>query len=192
MIRTVEDPFHKKDRFIGAYAHSGGTRFRLWAPTAKSVAVLFEGRDVQLPLEAEGDGYFSGTFREVPCRQPISIQPRRRSPVSRSCLTLSAGGPDGPSEIIDPAAYAWSEIEASWPGISIEGQVLYELHVGTFTPEGSFLSAIRQFPRLRDLGITVLECMPLAEFAGGWAGATTASTFSRPFTTMGPPTAFAR
>ena len=79
-------------------------------------------------------------------------------------------GPHGPSQIIDPRSYVWSEAETHWPGVSIEGQVLYELHIGTLTSEGTFLSALHEFSRLRDIGITLLECMPLAEFPGnvGW------------------------
>ncbi len=170
MIRTVEDPFHKKDRFIGAYAHSGGTRFRLWAPIAKSVAVVPEGRDVQFPLEPEGHGYFSGRICDVRVgdRYKFSVDGGELFPDPAS--RCQPEGPHGPSEVIDATAYTWSGAETSWPGVSIDGQVLYELHVGTFTPEGTFLSAISQFPRLRDLGITIIECMPLAEFAGnvGW------------------------
>jgi maltooligosyltrehalose trehalohydrolase len=155
------------DLSIGARPNARGTYFRVWAPVASRVDVVLKDSTCRYPLEAEADGYFSGLVHEAYAgsRYRFSLDggPPYPDPASR----YQPEGPAGPSEIIDPAAYAWSKSEASWAGISIEGQVLYELHIGTFTPEGSFLSAIREFPRLRKLGITVLECMPLAEFAGG-------------------------
>lgn len=77
-------------------------------------------------------------------------------------------GPHGPSQVVDPAAFEWSD--GGWRGVAIEGQVFYEMHIGTFTPEGSWAAAARQLPELRDAGITVLEVMPVADFSGrfGW------------------------
>jgi maltooligosyltrehalose trehalohydrolase len=170
MAQTLADQLRMRRRLIGAQVEPNGTCFRVWAPTAKSVAVLFEGRDVQLAIEAAGNGYFSGTLPEVRRgdRYKFSLDGGEAFPDPAS--RYQPEGPHGPSEVIDATTYAWSNNEGNWPGISIEGQVLYELHVGTFTPDGTFLSAISQFSRLRDLGITVIECMPLAEFAGevGW------------------------
>jgi maltooligosyltrehalose trehalohydrolase len=158
------------DLSIGARPNANGTHFRVWAPVASRVDVVLEDSACRYPLKAEGDGYFSGLVHEAHAgsRYRFSLDggPSYPDPASR----YQPEGPAGPSEIVDPAAYAWSKSEASWAGISIESQVLYELHIGTFTPEGTFLSAIREFPRLRELGITVLECMPLNEFSGdrGW------------------------
>jgi maltooligosyltrehalose trehalohydrolase len=77
-------------------------------------------------------------------------------------------GPHGPSLVVDPGAFRWSD--ADWRGVGTQGQVIYELHVGTFTQEGTYAAAARELPRLRELGVTVLELMPLAEFPGrfGW------------------------
>jgi maltooligosyltrehalose trehalohydrolase len=77
-------------------------------------------------------------------------------------------GPHGPSEVIDPAAFAWTDEQ--WPGCRLAGQVLQEIHVGTFTPEGTWESARRQLVRLAGLGVSLLEVMPVAEFPGrfGW------------------------
>ena len=77
-------------------------------------------------------------------------------------------GPHGPSQIVDPAAFAWTD--HGWRGASLPGQVLYEMHIGTFTPEGTWEAAARQLAELKDAGITVVEIMPLADFAGhfGW------------------------
>lgn len=160
----------EQDRFIGAKPYTKSTRFRLWAPKAKSVAVAVEGRMDRLLLEGEGNGYFSASFREVRsgARYKFSLDGGELFPDPAS--RYQPEGPHGPSEVVDPRAFQWSEREAAWPGASIDGQILYEVHIGTFTRQGTFLSAIKEFPRLRDLGITVLECMPVAEFAGsvGW------------------------
>jgi maltooligosyltrehalose trehalohydrolase len=77
-------------------------------------------------------------------------------------------GPDGPSEVIDPAAFEWSDRD--WPGIELPGQVLYELHVGTFSPEGTWTGAAGRLGHLADLGVTLVELMPVGEFDGsfGW------------------------
>jgi len=77
-------------------------------------------------------------------------------------------GPHGPSRIVDPARFQWTDRE--WCGIALEGQVIYEMHIGTFTPEGTWDAARRELPELARTGITVLEIMPVADFPGrfGW------------------------
>jgi maltooligosyltrehalose trehalohydrolase len=77
-------------------------------------------------------------------------------------------GPHGPSQVIDPSAFAWTD--ADWKGLTLEGQVLYEMHLGSFTLEGTWTAAMERLPRLRELGVTAVEVMPIAEFAGafGW------------------------
>ena len=77
-------------------------------------------------------------------------------------------GPHGPSQIIDPSRFAWTD--GAWRGCELEGQIVYELHIGAFTQEGTWASALAQLPGLAELGITVLEVMPVADFPGrfGW------------------------
>jgi len=155
---------------LGATPRADGTHFRVWAPLAKKVEVVLENREERFSLEPERESYFSGLFPEVVAGDRYKFRldggESFPDPVSR----YQPEGPHGPSQIVDPAAYQWSAAEDGRPGVSIDGQVLYEFHVGTFTSEGTYLAAIREFARLRDMGITVLECMPLAEFAGdvGW------------------------
>ena len=74
----------------------------------------------------------------------------------------------GPSEVIDPDAFAWTD--TAWAGVAPEGNVLYEMHIGAFTNEGTYRAAIEQLPELAELGITIIEIMPVADFAGrfGW------------------------
>src|SRR5213078_1482280 len=81
---------------------------------------------------------------------------------------FQADGPHGPSMVVDPGAYEWRD--DGWGGVSGVGQVIYEMHVGTFTPDGTFRSAIDRLPDLVDIGVTVIEMMPIADFPGrfGW------------------------
>jgi maltooligosyltrehalose trehalohydrolase len=152
---------------VGAEIVPEGVHFRVWAPQRSRVVVTCEGRP-SLSLRREGE-YFTGTctgaragtryfFRVDDDEHPYP------DPASRS----QPEGPHGPSEVIDPSAFAWTD--ESWPGIVLGGQVLYEMHVGTFTREGTWEAAARELSWLKDLGITCIEMMPIAEFPGrfGW------------------------
>src|SRR5204863_2031838 len=77
-------------------------------------------------------------------------------------------GPHGPSQVVDASRFEWTD--DAWGGLELPGQVLYELHVGTFTQEGTWAAALEELPELADLGITVIELMPVVEFPGrfGW------------------------
>ena len=152
----------------------GGVHFRVWAPRARRVDVVFEGgrgsgTDApDAPLEPEGDGYFSGLVRGarpgMRYRYRLDGEKTYPDPASR----FQPEGPHGPSEVVDPSAFAWTD--HGWKGVTLPGQVIYEMHVGTFTREGTWEAAIRELPELAGLGITVLELMPAADFVGrfGW------------------------
>jgi maltooligosyltrehalose trehalohydrolase len=153
---------------IGAEPIGGGrTHFRVWAPAAPRVAVVIDG-NAATELDAEDDGYFSGIADAGPgARYGYRLGDDERTypdPASR----FQPEGPHGASEIVDPAAFDWSD--GSWHGVSIEGQVIYELHLGTFTREGTYAAAEAELPELAHAGITVVELMPLADFEGrfGW------------------------
>jgi maltooligosyltrehalose trehalohydrolase len=141
------------------------------------VEVVLEGGPGHTPgvepgaivLESEEGGYFSAMVAEA-------------GPGTRYRYRLDGGatlyadpasrfqpdGPHGPSQVIDPGAFQWHDHH--WPGVPLEGQVIYEMHLGTFTPEGTWEAASRELPALAELGITVLEIMPIADFPGhfGW------------------------
>jgi maltooligosyltrehalose trehalohydrolase len=147
----------------------GGVHFRVWAPRAEAVEVVLDGgAEGAHPLETDGGGYFSGVVGEARAgtryRFRLDGDDEFPDPVSR----YQPEGPGGPSEVVDPGAFAWTD--AGWRGPAVRGQVLYELHVGTFTPEGTWAAAAEQLPALADLGVTVLEVMPANEFPGrfGW------------------------
>jgi maltooligosyltrehalose trehalohydrolase len=153
---------------IGVEPSPGGTaQVRVWAPAARRVAIVLE-RGGAIDLDAEPDGYFSGLIEAAPGdRYRFRFGDGERlypDPASR----FQPEGPHGPSLIVDPSSFPWSD--EGWRGVRIEGQVLYEMHVGTFTQEGTWKAAERELQELAALGITVVELMPVAEFDGrfGW------------------------
>lgn len=139
---------------------------RLWAPEHARVQVVVDGDAAW--LQGEGDGHFSAVVPgHVGSRYGFRVPGDDRvlpDPASRSL----PDGPDGLSAVVDLDAYVWHD--EAWPGVSLEGQVLYELHVGTFTADGTWRAAAARLPALRELGITTIQMMPVAEFAGrfGW------------------------
>src|SRR5438093_3069995 len=146
---------------------NGKTHFRVWAPAARRVDVAVDGGTVT-PLDAEQGGYFSGIVDAwTGVRYRFRLDEGERGypdPASR----FQPEGPHGPSEIINPRAFEWSDV--AWSGVPLQGQVIYELHVGTFTREGTWAAAEAELPELAHGGITVVEVMPVAEFEGrfGW------------------------
>jgi maltooligosyltrehalose trehalohydrolase len=143
------------------------THFRVWAPRRRRVAVVLEaGRGGD--LAAEGNGYFSGVLAAgAGSRYRFRLDGEDKlypDPGSR----FQPEGPHGPSEVVDPDTFAWTD--ADWKGTQPKGRVLYEMHIGTFTPEGTWRAAIEHLPRLADVGVNLLEVMPVADFPGrfGW------------------------
>lgn len=159
---------------IGAESQGeDGAHFRVWAPRSRSVGVelwsLSHGLDAPLYYELgqEADGYFSGSIAKAQTgmlykyRLDSGLFP---DPVSR----FQPQGPDGPSEIIDPYQFKWTD--QKWKGVTREGQVIYEMHIGTFTKEGTWMAAAEELAELVRFGITIVEVMPVADFPGrfGW------------------------
>jgi maltooligosyltrehalose trehalohydrolase len=156
--------------------HSRGVHFRVWAPEHKRMEVVIECNEASgfnpeskaFSLELETWGYFSGLVEEAEdsslYRYRLESGELCPDPASR----FQPKGPDGPSQVVDPAKFRWTD--DCWPGSSLKGQVLYEMHIGTFTKEGTWEAATRELPELADLGITAIELMPIADFQGrfGW------------------------
>jgi maltooligosyltrehalose trehalohydrolase len=147
---------------------AGGVHFRVWAPRRRRVDVVLVG-GAATELSLEEDGFFAGVVAAARTGSLYQFRLDGGSylypdPVSR----CQPEGPHGPSQVIDPSTFSWTD--ASWRGIQPTGQVIYELHVGTFTREGTWAAAMRELPELASLGITVIEMMPVAEFPGrfGW------------------------
>ena len=150
---------------VGARPQAGGsTEFRVWAPRAQRVALRVGGDDHE--LEDEGFGIRSVTV-EAPHGTDYSYVVDGEELPDPS-TRWQPQGLRGPSRVVDPAAFEWSDAEFATP--ALEDLVLYELHVGTFTREGTFDAAIEHLPELAALGVNAIELMPVAEFPGrhGW------------------------
>jgi maltooligosyltrehalose trehalohydrolase len=156
---------------LGAWLENQSAHFRLWAPEARSIDLILESTEVSsspLPLKSSGDGYFIGVFPEnaAGTRYRFCIDGDRTlpDPASRS----QPEGVHGPSEVVDPSQFDWTD--DNWTGLEMERLILYELHVGTFSPEGTFDGVRKKLGHLRDLGVTAIELMPVADFPGnrGW------------------------
>ncbi len=146
----------------GAVVVPGGARFTVWAPTMQRVAVRAAGRDH--PLAPKGRGWFEGEVKGLADGAEYALVVDggqvRPDPASRR----QPEGVHGPSALFDPARHAWTD--GGWRGIPLEALVFYELHVGTFTEEGTLDAAAARLPDLVELGTTCVELMPLQPFAG--------------------------
>jgi maltooligosyltrehalose trehalohydrolase len=148
----------------------GSVHFRVWAPRPTDVRLVIQdnvGRDNEIPLERDGSGYFAAVVAAPGAGRNYRYRVDGRllaDPASR----YQPEGPFGPSQTVDPASYQWRD--ASWKGITLRGQVLYELHIGTFTSEGTWVAAMDHLPHVKDIGVTTVEIMPVSEFPGrfGW------------------------
>ncbi len=157
---------------VGAEVQSAGVHFRVWAPRRKNVRVVLEsgpGAPATIGLEPDGDGYYAGLFPSAAVgsvyRFELDEEPNRfPDPMSR----FQPDGPHGPSRVVDGKTFQWTD--SDWRGLTIEGQILYELHIGTFTKEGNWQAATAQLEELAHAGITCIELMPVSDFPGrfGW------------------------
>jgi maltooligosyltrehalose trehalohydrolase len=146
---------------------SGGVHFRVWAPKRHQVEVVLEDGSSH-PLAAEPGGYFSGLVAQarVGSRYRFRLDGGESFPDPAS--RYQPEGPHGPSQVVDASGFRWTDDH--WQGVAPRQAILYEMHVGTWTPQGTWAAAIEKLPYLRDLGITVIEMMPVADFPGrfGW------------------------
>ncbi len=168
MLDTCRTPVQFRRYPLGAEVVRDGVHFRVWAPIRSRVELVVEGGP-SVPLESEDGGYFSAFVGDLAdgARYRFRLDDGPGlfpDPASR----YQPDGPHGPSQVIDPAPFDWTD--RNWPGVPAEGQVLYEMHIGTFTPEGTWTAAMARLPELAAIGITALEVMPVADFPGrfGW------------------------
>ncbi len=151
---------------VGADVVPDGVHFRVWAPNCDTVEVVLEGPDSgTFPLRREVEGYFAALVTDASAGSRYryrlddddTLVP---DPASR----FQPDGLTGPSQVVDPSAFAWTDI--GWRGVDLPGRIIYEMHIGTFTPEGTWAAASERLPELADLGVSLLELMPVASFQG--------------------------
>lgn len=148
------------------YIADGTVRFRLWATGQQGVTLHLAGK--KIAMTSSGEGWYEAVAEDVAPGTEYHFLLADGTAVPDPASRAQKADVNGPSLVIDPAAYAWQNRQ--WQGKRWEESVVYELHIGTFTPEGTFTAAIAKLPYLAELGITMLEVMPVAQFGGnrGW------------------------
>ncbi len=178
-------------RFGASVRGGDSVEFRVWAPNLTNLAVRVMGENVgehprTIPMKQSSDSEFAATVPQVGAGADyfyvLDGERERPDPVSR----WQPGGVHGPSRVVDPASFRWSD--QGWSGIPLKDFIIYELHTGTFTREGTFESVIPRLPYLRDLGITAIEIMPVAEVPGNRNWGYDGASLYAPQSSYGGPT----
>ncbi len=149
---------------LGATPVDDGCGFEVWAPRAREVTLVLDERDREIAMEPGDRGYWRAVVPEVSAGDRYRYRLDGGAPLPDPASRHQPGGVHGPSAVVDPSAFEWTD--GAWPGVDLADCVFYELHVGTFTPEGTLPGVISQLDRLAELGITMIELMPLNAFPG--------------------------
>ncbi len=178
-------------RFGANLRDDGAVEFRVWAPNLTNLAVRILGENpktVSMTRNAESEfvATVPNTGAGTEYFYVLDGGRERPDPVSR----WQPRGVNGPSRVVDPNSFRWSD--QGWSGIPLKDFIIYELHTGTFTPEGTFESIIPRLPYLRDLGITAVEIMPVAEFPGNRNWGYDGASLYPPQSSYGGPTGLKR
>lgn len=149
----------------GSCLGSNTYRFTVWSPFARGISVrIVSPVEMLVPLKPGERGYWTADVTGIPSPPSylyrIDDSKERPDPASH----FQPEGVHKPSQVVDHSAFAWGD--AAWKGIDLESAIFYELHTGTFTPQGTFAGVISKIPYLKALGITVIEIMPVAQFPG--------------------------
>ena len=151
------------NRWGAVRLENGAVNFRLWASGQQQITLRVEGEDY--PMQAAGNGWFEQTLNDIPPGAAYHYLLADGTPVPDPASRAQQGDVNGPSLLVEANHYAWQHPE--WRGRPWEETVVYELHIGTFTPQGTFRAAIDKLPYLAELGITQIEVMPVAQTGGG-------------------------
>jgi maltooligosyltrehalose trehalohydrolase len=152
---------------VGAFFRPGvGVTFRVWAPDHSTVELSIDA--VRHPLRPDAAGHWTVILPDARPGTHYQYVLDGKDAYADPASRCQPYGPDGVSEVVDPSAFVWHD--GTWQGAQLPGQVIYELHVGTFTIEGTWRAAAGKLQHLHELGITAIELMPVADFSGqyGW------------------------
>jgi maltooligosyltrehalose trehalohydrolase len=158
-----------KETRVGANRRPDGSwEFRLWAPRARAVSLRFargqSGQSALLAMEPLADGYHSAIVETLDPGSEYFYQSEPDRDLPDPASRFQPRGVHGPSQLVDLNAFPWTD--HGWKGTPLDRTVLYELHVGTYTAEGTFDAVVRHLPELAALGVTTIELMPVAQFPG--------------------------
>ncbi len=170
---------------LGAIVREGGVHFRVWAPKADSVAVVLQPDSAEFMMRRIEGGYFETVVPDCTAGTCYHFRMNDGELLPDPASRFQPAGVHGPSQVDDPAAFDWQDIE--WPGVARHELVIYELHVGTFTPSGTFRGALEKLAYLKSLGVTAIELMPVAAFAGRWNWGYDSVALFAPFHGYGTP-----
>jgi maltooligosyltrehalose trehalohydrolase len=166
LMRFSHELQREQETKFGTQMLPNGVRFRLWAPLTSSVSLKIYDLERVVPMMALPRGWFEVEVEEARPGMRYRFVLENGQEVPDPASRFQPEDIDGPSEIIDPRSYGWTD--AGWRGRPWEETIAYELHIGTFTQEGTFQAAKGKLDELVDLGITAIELMPLGDFAGRW------------------------
>lgn len=149
---------------LGAVSGDRGTSFRVWAPSSAAVELVLEPDGGRRPLARHAPGMFYGAYADVGPGVRYRYSLDGDGPFPDPASRWQPDGVHGASVVVDPRQFAWSD--HAWTGLPLSELVIYELQVGTFSPAGTFAGATALLPHLRDLGVSAVELMPVADFPG--------------------------
>jgi maltooligosyltrehalose trehalohydrolase len=175
---------------LGATVGTDGTQFRVWAPNADEVRLLFEEGDRQEAMTRSPEGVWDAFVAGVGAGTRYGFAVDGNGPFPDPCSRSQPHGVHGFSETVDPEAFEWDD--SNWQRPPFSELVIYEVHIGTFTNEGTFDAAIDVLPHLVELGVNALEVMPVAAFPGRWNWGYDGVALFAPFSGYGGPEGFCR
>lgn len=153
---------------VGAIYHKNACEFTVWAPNHKKVQLTLEGGKRQISMKSVENGYWTTLVEQIEpgilYMYQLGSQPPKPDPASH----YQPSGVFGPSMVVDHEAFNWTDMD--WHGLELKELLFYELHVGTFTPEGTFNAMLERIKELEDFGVNAVELMPITQFSGlrGW------------------------
>ena len=150
---------------LAAEKNGNQTIFTVWAPLKRIMVLhIVHPKDQQFQMTKDEEGYWQVTVENLPNDTCYFFKPDGEQDFPDPASRYQPEGVHGPSQIVDHSLYQWND--TSWKGLSLEEMILYELHVGTFTPEGTFEAIIPRLDELKTTGINALELMPVTQFSG--------------------------
>ncbi|MBD0288854.1 MAG: malto-oligosyltrehalose trehalohydrolase, partial [Flavisolibacter sp.] len=152
-------------RWLAAEKRDNKTVFTVWAPLKKSMILhLVHPYDRQLPMTKDEEGYWQVEVNDLPDDARYFFMPDGEKDYPDPASRFQPEGVHGPSQVVNHALYRWND--QGWKAMPLEEMILYELHVGTFTPKGTFEAIIPRLDDLKAIGINALQLMPISQFPG--------------------------